>query len=283
MIRPASRLLVFLAAVALAGCGGEPEQTGFVARVGDRYLTVDELGQAVSSDRHGLDSAEVARRYIEQWTNSELLVAEAIRRGLRGDPVVRNRVEESERSILISALVDQLYANSLTEPSPGEVRAYFESHRDQLGLLEPYVRVRYLQLTNRDSAAVAARDLASIDTSDTATWNALAERFSVDPAAVRDLAGTYAAETRLMADLPRVREFVHRLSPGRVSPVIEDGGLYHVVQVVDRVPAGTLPRMEWIEPILIQRLQIEGRKQLFARMVQDLRNEATARDLLEVR
>jgi hypothetical protein len=275
------RALVLAAALLLAGCSAETDSGEFVARVGDRLLTKEDLGQAIQADRLGLDSVETARRYIDQWITFELLFAEARRRGLRADPGVKRRLEESERSILVSALVDQLYRNPAAEASPEDVITYFESHRDQLGLLEPFVRIRYLQLASPDSAAAAARALASVDTSDAEGWLAVADRFALDPEAVRDLAGTYAAETRLMAHLPRVRQAIGALAPGRTSPVIEDGGQYHVVQLVDRVPAGTVPRVEWIEPALRQRLQIEARKQLYARLVQDLRNEAVAREFIE--
>lgn len=281
MIRSSARFLLLVATLAVGACSTEPDPTAFVARVGDRYLTKEALDRAISGDGPGLDSAETARRYIDQWTTSELLYAEARRRGLTADAVVRRRLEDSERSILISALLDQMYSNSVSQPSESEVRSYFESHKSQLGLLEPFVRIRYLQVADRDSAELAVRKLMAVDTSDASGWNAVADRFSEDPEAVRDLAGTYAAETRLMSDLPRVRQFIRTLAPGRTSPVIEDGGFYHVIQVVDRVPTGTVPRIEWIEPALRQRLQIEARKQLYARLVQELRNQAIARELME--
>ncbi|NNE70233.1 MAG: peptidyl-prolyl cis-trans isomerase, partial [Rhodothermales bacterium] len=70
---------------------------------------------------------------------------------------------------------------------------------------------------------------------------------------------------------------------GRTTPVIEDRGLYHIVQVVERVPAGTLPKRQWIEASLRQQLQVESRKLLYARLVQRLRNEALAREQLQIR
>lgn len=277
------RTVTLVALLLAAGCATEPDRGPFVARVGDRLLTHEEVSDATSAVAGVMDSLESSRRYVDQWVTSELLYAEALRRGLRQDPDVRKRIEDSERSVLISALLDQVYRVSDAEPTRAEVESYFGSHRDQLGLLEPFVRVRYLQVSDPDSA-VAARDaLARVDTADTAGWLEVAYRFAEDPDGAADLASSYAAESRLFAHLPRVREALGGLRAGRISPVLVDDDSYHVVQLVDRVPAGTVPRMEWIEPALRQHLQIETRKQLYARLVQDLRNEAVSRELIEIR
>jgi hypothetical protein len=59
--------------------------------------------------------------------------------------------------------------------------------------------------------------------------------------------------------------------------------MFHVVQLVERIPARTIPEPAWIEDELVRRLVIQGRKQLYARQVQRLRNEALAREDLEIR
>ena len=56
-----------------------------------------------------------------------------------------------------------------------------------------------------------------------------------------------------------------------------------MVQVLDRVPSGAVPEMTWVEDEIIRQLIIQGRKQTFARAVQNLRTVATARNVLEIR
>jgi len=58
---------------------------------------------------------------------------------------------------------------------------------------------------------------------------------------------------------------------------------YHVVQLVERIPIGTTPAVSLLEDQLRARIAIENRKQLYARQVQRLRNEALAREELDVR
>ena len=76
---------------------------------------------------------------------------------------------------------------------------------------------------------------------------------------------------------------VTQLDLNQISPVIDDGGLFHFVQVAERRDAGAIPELSWIEEELKQRLTIESRKQMLARQVQRLRTEALAREDLEIK
>jgi hypothetical protein len=49
------------------------------------------------------------------------------------------------------------------------------------------------------------------------------------------------------------------------------------------VPAGEVPELSWIEDEVRRQVEIQSRKQMVARHVQRLRNEAQARDELEIR
>jgi len=73
------------------------------------------------------------------------------------------------------------------------------------------------------------------------------------------------------------------MSDGEVAPVTRADSLYHVVQLVRRVPAGTSPELSWVAPEIRRRLEMRARKQMVAREVQRLRNEAQARDALDIR
>ncbi len=281
-------LIVFaLAWVVLihAGCGQETAKPDYVARVGDRYLTREELSAALESHPFLQDSTEAQQQIIEQWVNNELLYQEARRRRLRNDPEVRRLLEENERSVLISAYVNRLFEDEAVSPSPEALQAYFEQHRDQLRLREPFVRVRYLANADVDSAMAARRALRRIDRTPNpdSAWAVLARRYADDPDGVLGLSQSYFPESRLFTAQPAVQEELGGLSNGDVSPLIEYDGVYHVLQLVDRVPPGSVPELAWIENELKQRLTIEARKQMYARQVQRLRNEALARENLEIK
>ena len=55
------------------------------------------------------------------------------------------------------------------------------------------------------------------------------------------------------------------------------------MQVVDRVPAGTIPELPWVKDIVQQQLVIHIRKQNYARSVQALRAQAESGEDIEIR
>lgn len=266
-----------------AGCGGEVPSTDFVARVGNRILTREDVSRAIETIGPSLDSVEAARRYVDQWITDELLAREAGRRGLRDEPSLRKLIEESERSVVVSALIERVYAESAGGPSDELVQEYFDSHRDRLRLIEPYVKVRHLIVDDEAKARAAQVRLAAADTSAWDEWDRIVEEFAASPELAREGSDAFTPESQFLLDLPAVRDAVAGLRPGRTTPVLESDGLWHVAQLVERVPAGTVPRLAWIRESLRQRVEIEARKQMYTRLVQDLRNEALARQDLVIR
>jgi parvulin-like peptidyl-prolyl isomerase len=267
----------------LLGCGRGDEAPDYVARIGDQYLSREEVTTALQSMPSGMDTTEARQQIIEQWVTNTLLYQEAERRGLRSEPEIQQLLEENESSVMVSALVARLYEEVPAEPTPAELLAYYERYREQLRLREPYVRVRYLATANADSARAVQQFMQRLSpASADSVWLTIATRYAADPAASRELAGSYFPESQLLALTPEIQEAVTSLQNGQVSPVISSGDLHHVVQLVERAPAGSIPQMDWVLEDLTQRLSISARKQIFARQVERLRNEALAREELEI-
>ena len=283
---PAQWLLILVLGLGLAlaaGCRQQTPPDTFVARVGDVYLMPAEVNAALGSLPSGLDSTETRRQFIDQWVTNELLYQEAQRRNLRTQESVQRRLAESERAVLIDALVSQLFDEAEAPPVAAETNAYFEVHKEQLRLREPFVRVRYLATEHADSARQARTMLqrASAATADS-IWAHLAARFAADPELSHSMAENYMPESRLFMEQPFLREQLTRLSPRQIAPLIEADGVTHLLQLTDRAPTGTLPELSWIEDQVLRQLTIDARKQMYERQVQRLRTEALAREVLVI-
>ena len=268
-----------------AGCKQQTPPEGYVARVGEVYLMQDELNAALENLPPRLDSTEARRQFIDQWVTSELLFQEALRLNLRTREDVQRRLEESERSVLIDALVTQLFEEEVEDPIAPEIRAYFELHKEQLRLREPYARVRYLFTTEPDSARLARRLLQQATTSATADsiWLLLVGRFAEDAGLSLTLSGNYFPESRLFLEQPMLHERLAQLRAGELAPLIETNGHSHLLQLDDRMPTGAIPELAWIEDQVRRQLTIDARKQMYDRQVQRLRTEALSRDALVIR
>ena len=278
-------LIACLLTFGLTACRQQAPVPDYIARVGGRYLTRSELSFALASLPVAQDSLEARQQIVERWVSNELLFQEAMRRGLRNNPNVQRLLQENERSVLISALVNVLYEEALETPTPAEITLYFEQNKEQLRLREPFVRVRYLLTSHPDSAASARKVLLTLNKSPSSDslWEGLVNRFAVDPEGSRNLARTYYAESRLFTLQPALHEVVARLRQGQTTPVMQKDTLFQVLQLVERVHAGTVPEVGWIEDELRERLLIQNRKQMYARQVQRLRNEAITQENLDIR
>ena len=268
-----------------AGCQAKTSPESYVARVGEVYLMQDETHAALDNLPPRFDSTEARRQFIDQWVTNELLFQEALRLNIRTRQDVQRRLEESQRSVLIDALVSQLFEEEMEAPFPAEVRAYFERHKEQLRLREPFARVRYLFTTEADSARLARsllQQAPSAAASDS-VWAQLVSRFAEDPELSLTLSGNYFPESRLFMDQPVLRQHLSQLRPGQLAPLIETNGHAHLLQLDDRVLAGTIPKLAWIEDQVRRQLTIDARKQMYERQVQRLRTEALSRDALVIR
>ena len=268
----------------LARCRKQPPPTPYVARVGEARLTEADIEAGLAALPAGRDTADARQQFIEQWVASTLLYREAQRRGLQNDSAVQEQLAQSKRSVLTSALLSQLYEEA-PAPSRTELQTYYDEHQDQLRLRDPFVRVRHLAAA--DAADAQKVQQALLDAGSPAQadslWPSLAQQHATDPARAEALAGNYVAEPQLFAGAPALRAALADLDPGEVAPIVEAAGLFHVVQLAERVPAGTVPVLDWVEGEVRERLLMQMRKQMVARQVQRLRNEAASRDALDIR
>ena len=266
-------------------CGQPPAEENYVARVGPSTLGEAELAASLENLPDRLDSAEARQQFIEQWITTELLYQEALRSDLRSDPNVQQRLLESERSVLVDAWISRLYEQEPPVIMTGEIRSYFERYRERLRLREPFVRVYYLTTTSEADASEAYQLIqsASFQAVADSLWPEVARQYGDDIEGAISLASNFFPESRLFTDRPMLREQVMRLQPSQTAPLIEDEGIWHVLQVAARVPAGTLPELAWIETEIHRRLALDARKQMYERQVQRLRTEALSRNTLEVR
>ena len=266
----------------LLGCEQDETPSSYVARVGDHYLTQDELNRMLSGMGPVPDSTEARQQVIHQWVNETLLYREALRRNLSQAPEVQRLLEKRRRNTLVSALTNRIYEDIQTEPSEEEIRTYFERHQEQLALREPYVRVRHLSTMSEDSAQAARRELvAAREATVDSIWSRLSRQYADMPDRAQRLSDRFLPEGRLFAQLPYVRDELAVLREGEVAPVIEDNNQYHVLQLVRRISEGAEPELQWMEGEIRRRLQIRHRKQMYAREVQRLRNRAKANNLIE--
>ncbi len=270
----------------VAGCKQiEQKRNLYVARVGNTYLTEAEVQAYLRRQPPGADTLVLRQRYIEDWVTRKLLVQKARDYQLDQVPTIRKRIEESTEYILLQALLDSVAKQEIPSMIETELRAYYEQNREALKLREPYVRVRYVSTTHPDSAALARRLLQEATHKGEAEkiWPTLVHRFARDTTLSFLLASFAIPRSHLPVNLNPLWERLPRMKPGEITPVIPLHNQFHVLQLIEYIPEGTVPELEWIAPELRRELAIRQRKQLYQRYVQRLRQEALARNQLDIK
>lgn len=264
-----------------AGCQTEEAPSSYVARVGSHYLTQDDLDRMLAGMGPARDSTAAREQVIDQWVTRTLLYREAQRRNLQAADSVQRELERQRRSVLVSALQTQLYKETDLTPSPSEVRTYFEGHREQLRLREPYVRVRYLATPQRPAGQTVRQALRTLPPDSLSTWRRLVRTHAADTMQAYQLSGRFFAESRFTQQRPFLREALGRLEEGDTAPIITANGRYHILRLDRRIPEGTAPKLQWVEPQIRRRLRIRARKQMYAHEVERLRSKAEASGAIE--
>jgi hypothetical protein len=249
--------------------------------VGSHYLTDAELDRMLPEHLSGRDTSKARTQAIHQWVTRTLLYREAERLNLESTDEVQRELERQRRSILVAALRDRYEQEADVEPTPDEVRTYYERHKEQLQLREPYVRVQYLA-TSRPAAAQTVRQALGPSSPADTTWTRLVREYAADTTRARRLSQRVVPESQLDQQVPFLAARLDALAEGETTPVVEANGQYHVLRLDRRVPEGASPDLEWVAPQIRRRLRIRARKQMYATEVQRLRSRAEADGALEL-
>ena len=264
-----------------AGCQSDDAPSSYVARVGNQHLTQEDLNRMLGGMGPTRDTTAARKQVIEQWITRTLLYREAERLNLQSVETVQRQLERQRRSILVAAMKNRLHEEADLSPSEEEVQTYFQRHKDQLSLREPYVSIRYLTTDRRAAARTARRELRTLPVQSDSAWNRLVQEYAVDTARTHHLSQRYVPERRLTEQLPGLREAIAALEEGDTTPVVNANGRYHVLRLDRRIPEGSAPKLQWLEPEIRRRLRIRARKQMYAHEVQRLRSKAKADGALE--
>ncbi|MGY6277792.1 peptidylprolyl isomerase [Methylomonas sp. MgM2] len=223
--------------------------------------TLETLEKEIAERSHGQNFPK--EQLIEELVQRELLIQEALKKGLDKSPEVIERLETVRNSLLSqAALQDYLKANPVTDD---EIKAEYESKMANMG--EEY-KARHILVKTEDEAKTIIAELEK-----GGDFQALAQKHSIDPAGSEggDL-GWFTADRMV----PPFSEAVIALENGKFSkePVQTQFG-WHVILREDSRTL-TPPPFDAVKDQLRPMLQ----RQKAQTMIENLRNSAKVEILL---
>ncbi len=244
----------------LAACTPPPTPSDAMARVGDETIPVAEfetyLERNLGEEAQDLSSA-VRSRLLDQFLEEELLLRLAEDQGLT--------LDGGSRRLAVDRLLRSV---EQADPTPGDVAAYYQEHREEFRRPER-VRLRQILLEDRGTAERVHRELE-----EGADFVAVARRASREPGGDR---GGYQGELAREDLPPSLADVIFELGPGEVSEVVEADYGYHVFQVMEHLPPEVLP-LRAVADEIRRRLQAD----VTDRSLENLVEEARSRYSVEV-
>jgi peptidyl-prolyl cis-trans isomerase C len=269
-------ILLLICSVPLTACKRKPSiSPDVIARVHDRMLTLADFKRYLDRNA-GTDLAqltpEVASAMLDQFVE-EIIVSEyAATHGVEvpadqiasavrneaGVTVIEKR-DEMRRERLIANL-----AAEVPDVSPAEVQAYYDQHQGDFRSGEQ-VRVRQI-LVNDENLAKQIRE----ELKNGASFADLSAKHSRAPNAKRG--GEIGFVSR--GELPKMfEEEIFRLQAGEISDVIRTETSFHIFQIDERRPPGTLDLAE-AAPLIQTRLREDAIRQQLGKLVGQSRRDS---------
>jgi len=272
------RLLIFgmICAIAASACGEAPGrgEKGKVLAIVDGEALTEEMLQREADGlppyvRPMLDTPAGKARFLESVITRDLLLREALRRGIDRRPEVATQLSTKRKSILLEALL-----KDVSSKSPGlsdeSLRRIYDSSPEQFRT-GPRVKVSHMLFRDKARADEMLRRIEE------------GEPFE----ALMKETGAYEGEVAAdLGDIERghfAKEFeaaAFKTAPGEVAGPVKTVYGYHLIKVYSRKPAG-IRSFEEVKPQLLAEQQEMAQREAFETLVGDLRKASTIRVLVE--
>ena len=121
---------------------------GYVARVGDEFLSVEEIQELVPKNLNKQDSIRIVNNVIEEWATSKLLIQNAIINLTETEKSqIDNKSEKYRENLIISEYRNKISNNNPdTSASKDEIELFFSENSKNFKLFEEIIKGRYVKL-----------------------------------------------------------------------------------------------------------------------------------------
>ena len=124
---------------------------GYVARVGDEFLSVEEIQKLIPKNLNKQDSVRIVNNVIEEWATSKLLIQNAIINLTEIEKSqIDNKSEKYRENLIISEYRNKISNNNPdTSASKDEIELFFSENSKNFKLFEEIIKGRYVKLNKK--------------------------------------------------------------------------------------------------------------------------------------
>jgi hypothetical protein len=262
-------------------CGKSGGSGEAVARVGENYLTWQELREVIPDNSSPRDSVSLAERYIQEWIKQQVVLNKAALNLEEEKKNFDDLIENYRRSLLTYAYEQQVVKQLLdTVVKPEEIEKYYNDNVQNFQLRDYIVKIKFCAVGTDNKQIKPLRKLfTSKDPQDLVKWEKLCVEIG---------ASYYFDEDKWMlwddfiTQVPlTVVDKESFLKKNKEIEFEKDNNLY-LLSIVDYQISGSQSPLSF-ETEKIRGMIINNRKQLLlAKMREDLYNQANQNHEIEI-
>ena len=262
-------LFVIFAFVASA-CGSAPQGKVLAVVDGEPLTEAALLKEAENLPpyvRPILETAAGRAKFLESVITRNLLMREALRRGIDRRPEVADRIGMARKSIVLEALLRDV-ADKAPGLSDAALRKIYDAN-PALHQVGERVRVSHMLFRDKDRALEILRRAKAGE-----PFESLMKEVSAGN-------GEVAADLGEIERGNFVKEFeaaAFAAEPGEVTGPVKTTYGYHVIKVYAKIPAGAVS-FEEMKPKLLAEQREQAQRDAFEGLIAGLRKQATVRVL----
>ncbi len=241
-----------------SGCSRKPEPGRLLASVNSSELYMQDVAAHVDTT-----SAYAVRNYVSHWVSQELLFDEAKKEGLDDSPDFKERIKEFSRQLAITMLLDRRIYEVPLDLTADEISNYYNVHHEEFVASVEIARVNMAAFSRRNFAVTFRNALVS-----GTSWNTVFG--SIPSYAVMDVKDSVYMTSA--TTIGAVWNVVQSLSADRVSFPIQVDSLTYVVQVNRKIRIGDPLPLDYVAPMIKERMTIEKRRLFYERLLDSLRS-----------
>ncbi len=257
----------------LAACGGQGKGGNKVlAKVNGDVITVAAFEKDAEQQppyvRPMLETADGRKQFLDRMITLDLLMREALRRGVDRREDVRDQLDQARKGIVLQALL-----RDVAEKAPGltdqALRKYYDANLKSFEVGER-VRVSHVLFKEKAKAEEAARQARNGEPFEEIVKNAAA-------------AGGSGADLGFIEKGTFVKEFetaAFQAKPGSIVGPVKTMYGFHVLSVGDRKPAG-LQSFEEVKAKIASDLREGAQRDAIEGLIADLKKQARIETFLK--
>jgi parvulin-like peptidyl-prolyl isomerase len=258
------KFLYLFVFILMISCKSQQESRSILAKVGEAYLTTEQVSHSIGARDSTDMSAEDLENYIHRWIDEELLYQAGVAEGIASSPEIQDELRKIRRMLIINRyLNNKLHGKQ--EFSDESLNQYYETHKEDFIRDQNEYRYSFLICKDRKAALSILRDIRR-----DSSFNRMIETHYPHDVLNKSWDSGYVTSNQI---IPVLQKIMVQLRPGSsYGPVASESGLI-IFRLEEKFKSGTIREMELVKEILKQRVQEEWYREQYQQLLVSLRNK----------